>query len=45
MPTTFYEAAGMVHGFANYRQIIPSAQGDLAAVLEAANTMRAQPHP
>ncbi len=41
VPTTFYEAKGMIHGFANYRQVIPSAQADLAAVLSAAHNMLA----
>ncbi|HEY4333593.1 MAG TPA: alpha/beta hydrolase fold domain-containing protein, partial [Ilumatobacteraceae bacterium] len=37
--TTFCEAAGMVHGFATFRQIIPSAQGDVRVALDAALSM------
>jgi acetyl esterase len=39
--TTFAEAAGMVHGFATFRQVIPSAQGDVQFALDAARSLLA----
>lgn len=35
VPTVFREAAGTVHGFINLRKAIPSAMGDVAALLAA----------
>lgn len=37
--TTFLEAAGTLHGFAGYRQLIPSAQHDLVGALAVARAM------
>ena len=37
--TSYYEAPAMVHGFATYRKVIPSAQGDVAAIMAEARTM------
>ena len=39
--TSFYEAAGMIHGFCSYRRAVPSAQGDVAAILALAKAMLA----
>jgi acetyl esterase len=36
---SYYEAAGNIHGFATYRQGIPSAQGDLDAIMDMAKAM------
>jgi acetyl esterase len=35
VPTVFREAKGMIHGFVNLRQAIPSARGDVAGLLAA----------
>jgi acetyl esterase len=35
VPVVFREAKGMIHGFVNIRQAIPSAQGDAAGLLAA----------
>jgi acetyl esterase len=35
VPTVFREAGGMIHGFINFRQAIPSAVGDLQASIAA----------
>lgn len=35
VPTVFREARGTIHGFANLRQAIPSARGDVAGALAA----------
>jgi acetyl esterase len=35
VPTVFREAKGMIHGFVNIRQAIPSARGDAAGLLAA----------
>jgi acetyl esterase len=40
--TSFYEAAGMIHGFCSYRRAIPSAQGDVAVILTLAKAMLAE---
>lgn len=39
VPTAFYEARGMIHGFATFRKAIPSAQMDTAAFLRIARAM------
>lgn len=39
VPIGYYEAAGNIHGFATYRKVIPSAQGDLDRILAMARTM------
>ncbi|MGO4168680.1 alpha/beta hydrolase [Novosphingobium sp. YAF33] len=39
VPTAFYEGRGLVHGFATFRQAIPSAQTDTANFLKIARTM------
>lgn len=39
VPTTYYEASGTIHGFATYREAIPSAQRDTAEFLALARTM------
>jgi acetyl esterase len=39
VPTTYREVRGTIHGFASYRGVIPSAQTDLAAILELARAM------
>jgi acetyl esterase len=39
VPTTYREVQGTIHGFACYRQAIPSAQADLTAVLALAKAM------
>jgi acetyl esterase len=36
VPTAYLEAEGTIHGFVTYRHVVPSAQGDLAAILDAA---------
>ncbi len=36
---TYREMAGTIHGFASYRSAIPSAQGDMAAIIAAAKEM------
>ena len=36
---SYYEAAGNIHGFATYRQGIPSAQGDLESIMVMAKAM------
>jgi len=36
VPTCYYEAKGLVHGFATFRKMIPSAQRDVAAVMALA---------
>lgn len=40
--TSFYEAAGMIHGFCSYRRVVPSAQADVAAILTLAKAMLAE---
>lgn len=40
--TSFYEAPGMIHGFCSYRRAIPSAVGDVAAILTLAKAMLAE---
>ena len=40
--TSFYEATGMIHGFCSYRRMLPSAQGDVAAILGLAKAMLAE---
>jgi acetyl esterase len=42
VPVTFREAAGMIHGFAGFRRIIPSAQNELAGALTSARGMIAE---
>lgn len=42
VPTRFREAAGQVHGCFNLRQIVPSAQNDLAACLADLKAMVAE---
>ena len=37
--TAFYEAPAMVHGFATFRAVIPSARADVAIVLDTAKAM------
>ena len=37
--TTFYEADKMVHGFATFRAVIPSAQRDVAVILNLARAV------
>lgn len=39
VPTAYHEAQGTIHGFATFRQAIPSAQHDLEIVLGLAKTM------
>ncbi len=39
VPTTYLECPGMIHGFASYRRVIPSAQIELAKVLQAARSV------
>jgi acetyl esterase len=39
VPTAFYEGRGLVHGFATFRQAIPSAQADTVNFLKIAKTM------
>ncbi len=39
VPVSFYEASGNIHGFATFRKGIPSAQGDLDAVMAMARAM------
>lgn len=39
VPTVYYEAEGNIHGFATYRQAIPSAQQDVAAFLSSAKVI------
>lgn len=39
VPTSHYEAPGMIHGFATYRRAIPSAQGDVEKVMALAKGM------
>jgi len=36
---TYLEMRGTIHGFANIRKAIPSAQNDVLAILRAAKTM------
>jgi acetyl esterase len=42
VPVSFYEAAGNIHGYVTYRKAIPSAQGDLDAILALAKAMLVQ---
>ncbi len=44
VPTAYYEAQGMIHGYATYRQAIPSAQGDLDRIMDLARGMLAVAH-
>lgn len=39
VPTAFYEAEGVIHGFATYRKAIPSAQNDTVNFLRIAKAM------
>lgn len=39
VPTTYYEGRGLIHGFATYRRVIPSAQEDTLAFLHLARAM------
>jgi len=39
VPTTYYEAKGLIHGFATYRKAIPSAQDDTVKFLALARAM------
>ena len=39
VPTAYHEAQGTIHGFATFRQAIPSAQRDLEIALGLAKTM------
>lgn len=39
VPVSFYEADGNIHGFATFRKAIPSAQRDLARILDLAKSM------
>jgi len=39
VPTAFYEGRGLIHGFATYRKVIPSAQVDTVAFLHIARVM------
>jgi acetyl esterase len=39
VPTSYYEGKGLIHGFATYRRVIPSAQVDTLAFLKLARTM------
>lgn len=43
VPTAFYEARGLIHGFSSYRKAIPSAQDDTIAYLRLARTMLDMP--
>jgi acetyl esterase len=38
-PTTYRDIPGIIHGFATYRQVIPSAQADLTAILSLARAL------
>lgn len=42
VPTVYYEAQGSIHGFAGYRQAIPSAQHDTTAFLQLAKEVLEQ---
>lgn len=42
VPTVYYEANGNIHGFAGYRQAIPSAQQDTTVFLQLAKEMLEQ---
>jgi acetyl esterase len=42
VPVVFREAKGMIHGFVNIRQAIPSARGDSAALLAALKNVIAE---
>ncbi|GAB3102248.1 alpha/beta hydrolase [Pseudomaricurvus hydrocarbonicus] len=42
VPTSYYEAKGNIHGFATYRQAIPSAQQDTLNFLELARILLKQ---
>jgi acetyl esterase len=42
--TSFFEAAGTVHGFTCYRRLIPSAQEDLVGALAIARSMILEKH-
>lgn len=42
VPTTYFEAAGTIHGFATYRKAIPSAQQDTTDFLALARVMLRQ---
>lgn len=39
VPTTYREVGGVIHGFASYRAVIPSARSDLDAILKLAKAM------
>lgn len=39
VPTSYYEGKGLIHGFATFRKVIPTAQGDTTAFLKMARTM------
>jgi acetyl esterase len=39
---TYREFAGTIHGFCSYRQLVPSAQADLVAILDLAKAMIAE---
>ncbi len=41
VPTAYYEAQGMIHGYGTYRQAIPSAQGDMDKIMALARGMLA----
>jgi acetyl esterase len=39
VPTTYREFTGTIHGFLGFRRVIPSAQSDMATVLQIAGAM------
>ncbi|MDE8653520.1 alpha/beta hydrolase [Novosphingobium album (ex Liu et al. 2023)] len=39
VPTAYYEGKGLIHGFATFRKVIPSAQRDVTAFFALAHTM------
>ncbi|PLK26298.1 alpha/beta hydrolase fold domain-containing protein [Novosphingobium sp. TH158] len=39
VPVNYYEAQGVIHGYATFRRAIPSAQGDLDTILAMAKSM------
>lgn len=39
VPTVYLEAAGTIHGFLNFRKVIPSGQADFVVALETAQLM------
>lgn len=39
VPTVYLEAPGTIHGFLNFRKVLPSGQADLVSALETAQVM------